>query len=181
MLLQTNMTQTTQMSTDEQWVEMGFVRSAVGIKGWLKISAATEYLDSLLDYDVWRLGKQGHWREFAVAEGKVAGNELQVKLEGVDDRDAAESLKGHTIAIARSAFAEPEANEYYWVDLIGLAVYNRDEVCLGMVKDLMQTGAHDVLVVAGEYGQKLIPFVAQYIDAVDQAGRRITVDWGLDY
>ena len=52
---------------------------------------------------------------------------------------------------------------------------------MGTVGKLLETGAHDVLVIDGEFGQKLIPFVAQYIDEVMLAEQTIHVDWGTDY
>ena len=80
------------------------------------------------------------------------------------------------------------ADEFYWADLIGLEVVNRDGVVLGEVVGLIDTGPHSVLRVApagaGEGAaaeERLIPFVSAYVDTVDLAARRIVVDWGLDF
>ncbi len=103
----------------------------------------------------------------------------------IPDRTAAEGLKGARIFIARSSFPTPEEGEYYWVDLIGLAVVNREGVALGTVSDLMATGPQQVLVIAyqdsGKPLERMIPFVAAYVDDVDLTARRITVDWQPDY
>ncbi|MCP2041735.1 16S rRNA processing protein RimM [Neisseria sp. HSC-16F19] len=163
-----------------QWVAMGYIKGVFGVKGWLKAAVSTEYTDSLLDYPVWRLRKEHDILNVEIATGKVVGDELHVKLEGIDDRDQAFALRGYTIEIDRADFGDTEDDEYYWADLVGLTVTNRDGVVLGAVSKLMETGAHDVLVVDGDYGQKLIPFVAHYIDAVDTA-QGIIVDWGTDY
>lgn len=160
---------------------MGYIKGVFGIRGWVKVSANTEYPDSLLDYREWRLSKDGRHRMIAVEAGKLAGGELQVKFEGVGDRDEAFLLRGYTIEVPRHTFAPTEENEYYWADLVGMQVLNRDNVVLGKVGNLMETGAHDVLVLEGEYGKKLIPFVSNYIDNVDIDSKTITVDWGLDY
>jgi 16S rRNA processing protein RimM len=106
---------------------------------------------------------------------------LQVKFTGIDGRDEAFALRGYTIEIDRADFAPAEEGEYYWADLVGMRVVNREGIELGKVANLMETGAHDVLMVNGEHGQKLIPFVAHYIDHVDNDSRTITADWGLDY
>ncbi len=169
------------MSDSRQWVAMGYIKGAFGIKGWLKIAASTEYTDSLLDYSEWQLSKDGKTRQVSLESGQVHNGELQVKLVGVDDRDSAHALRGYTIEIPREQFAETEDDEYYWTDLIGMTVVNREEQTLGTVANLMQTGAHDVLVVSGEHGQKLIPFVSQYIDQVDTQAKQIRADWGIDY
>ena len=165
----------------QNWVAMGYIKGAFGIKGWLKVKADTEFADSLLDYPEWQLRRDGSVRMVEVAEGKAVGDELQVKFVGIDDRDAAALLRGYTIEIAREAFAPAEEDEYYWADLVGMKVLNRDGVELGAVANLMDTGAHDILVVNGAFGQKLIPFVSHYIDDVNAETRVITADWGTDY
>lgn len=169
------------MTDTQQWVAMGYIKGVFGVKGWLKVAAGTEYADSLLDYPEWRLSKDGRHRSVTLEAGKVAGGILQVKLEGIDDRDEAFALRGCTIEIPRAAFAPAEEGEYYWADLVGMTVTGTEGAALGTVTDLMETGAHDILVVDGGYGRKLIPFVSRYILAVDAAARTITADWGADY
>ncbi|QEY24947.1 ribosome maturation factor RimM [Neisseria animalis] len=169
------------MTDTQQRVAMGYIKGVFGIKGWVKIAASTEYSDSLLDYPEWLLSKDGKTLSVSVEAGKVVSGELQVKFKGIEDRDRAFSLRGYTIEIPREAFAPAEEDEYYWADLVGMQVANTDGIVLGEVKNLMETGAHDVLVIEGEYGQKLIPFVSQYIENVDNDNRTITADWGLDY
>ena len=106
----------------------------------------------------------------------------------VVDRNQAEALKGARIFVPRSSFPTAGTDEYYWVDLLGLDVINREGVALGQVKDLMSTGPQTVLVLAQaseEEGkpplERMIPFVAAFVDNVDLLGRKITVDWQLDY
>lgn len=160
---------------------MGYIKGAFGVKGWLKVQPSTEYTDSLLDYSQWRLVKGKDVQIVEIEAGKAAGDELQVKFANIDDRDAAAIMRGYTIEVPRDSFAQTEDDEYYWADLLGMQVANRDGVVLGEVVKLMETGAHDVIVVRGEYGEKLIPFVSHYIDDVCQQMRVISVDWGLDY
>lgn len=160
---------------------MGYVKGAFGVKGWVKIHADTEYTDSLLDYADWRLRKDGFTQAVEVEEAKVAGDELQVKFAHVADRDAAALLRGYTVEVPRAAFPPVADDEFYWTDLIGMRVNNRAGEQLGEVVKLMQTGAHDVLVVHGVFGEKLIPFVSHFIDSVDEQSRIITADWGADY
>lgn len=169
------------MTDTQRWVAMGYIKGAFGVKGWLKIAADTEYADSLLDYPQWRLRKDGTILTLSVEAGKAVGDELQVKFDGIDDRDQAFLLRGYTIEILRGEFAPTEEDEFYWADLVGMTVVNQEGVTLGVVKNLMETGANDVLVITGEHGQKLIPFVSQYIGNVDADSKTITVDWGLDY
>ena len=167
---------------DADLVVMGFVRGAFGVRGWVKIQADTEHADSLFDYPQWWLKqKNGEWKSYTFEDGAVQPKALVVKFEEVDDRDIAEAMRGMQIAIPRADLPTPPDDEFYWVDLLGLEVVNRDNVVLGKVLNLLETGANDVLVVRGETEERLIPFVSDYIVDVDLAANRITVDWGLDY
>jgi 16S rRNA processing protein RimM len=167
---------------------MGRVAAPYAVKGWLKIQPFTEYLDGLLDYDFWWLGheegRRKGWKEYRVLEGKVHGQTLVVQLDGVDDRTAAEALKGLDVAVNRAEFPETDEDEYYWDDLIGLDVVNTEGVSLGKVAGLLETGAHDVLRVVDEreeLRERLIPFVDAYVREVDMEGKRILVEWGAQW
>ncbi len=132
------------------------------------------------------LPKLSEPRLLRVKNAKEQGDAVVATLEDCEDRNAAEALKGARIFVSRSAFPTPDDDEFYWIDLIGLNVVNREGQALGTVTDLLDTGPHCVLRCAftGEDGQpaeRLIPFVGAYIDKVSLAERQILVDWGLDY
>ena len=163
-------------------VIMGRVASAHGIRGWVKIQPYTEYLDSLMDYATWWIGpERGPWREVAVQPREVHNKTLAALLPDCPDRTAAEKLKGLLIAVPRNSLPEQPDDEYYWSDLIGLAVVNDAGVALGTVANLLETGANQVLSVQGDSGVILIPFVASAIKQVDVKNKIIRVDWSADY
>ena len=115
---------------------------------------------------------------------RTGGDGLIASSPGVPDRTAAEALRGARIFIARSQFPKPGTDEFYWADLIGLAVVNREGLTLGSVVGLLDTGPHSVLRIqppAADGEEVLIPFVSAYVDSVDLPTRRIVVDWGPDY
>jgi len=123
-----------------------------------------------------------------IQEAKEHADTVVASSLDVADRNQAEALKGARIFVPRSSFPTAGTDEYYWVDLLGLDVVNREGVALGQVKDLMSTGPQTVLVLAlasDEQGkpavERMIPFVAAFVDNVDLPGRLITVDWQLDY
>lgn len=163
-------------------VIMGRVAAAHGIQGWVKVQPFTEYLDSLLDYRTWWVGHEhGPWREVEVKQCEVHNKTLAAQLPDCPDRNAAEKLKGLLIAVPRSSLPVQEEGEYYWSDLIGLAVVNEAGMALGTVTNLLETGANDVLCVHGDSGEILIPFVASAIRQVDLQNKTIRVDWSVDY
>ena len=125
-----------------------------------------------------------------ITQAREQGSVVVATAHEVPDRLAAESLNGARVFVSRASFPTAGEGEYYWVDLLGLTVRNRDGVNLGTVADLIDTGAHSVLRVrdadapaddSAQLAERLIPFVAAYVDSVDLAGRLICVDWGLDY
>ncbi|HYD75090.1 ribosome maturation factor RimM [Ramlibacter sp.] len=174
-------------------VEVGRIHDAWGIKGWFKVQPHSASPEALFSSRRWYLQppEKAVKPAFAgtvllrVREAKEHSDSVVAKALEVDDRDAAEALKGARIFVPRSSFPTPADDEYYWVDLIGLAVVNREGVELGTVRDLLSTGPQTVLVIGYQDGDKpaerMIPFVSAYVDQVDIAGRRITVDWQPDY
>lgn len=163
-------------------VIMGRIAAAHGIRGLVKIQPFTEYVDSLLGYESWWIGHEhGPWRKVKVSQCEAHDKTLVAQLPDCPDRTSAEKLKGLLIAVPRSSLPEQGEGEYYWSDLIGLAVANEAGVTLGTVTNLLETGANEVLSVQGDGGEILIPFVASAIKQVDLKNRIIHVDWSADY
>lgn len=131
-------------------VVMGRIVAPYGVFGWLKVVPDTEAFDGLFDYDHWWLGKGDDWRELVVETAKVHNDVIVVKLKGIDDRDAALACKGKQIAVPRVQLPKAEENEYYWSDLIGVRVKNQQDVDFGLIVDVFETGANDVIVVKPE-------------------------------
>ena len=183
-------------STVSEMVVMGRIVAPYGVFGWLKVVPDTEAFDGLFDYKTWWLGKDGDWREMVVETAKVHNDVIVVKLQGIDDRDAAFACKGKQIAVPRDALPEPEENAYYWSDLIGLRVTNQQGVDFGLIADVFETGANDVLVVQADVlksaessttpskekpQERLLPFIATVVLEVDVEAKTMLVDWDEDF
>lgn len=182
-------------------IEVGRVLDAWGIKGWLKILPHSTDPEALFSAKSWflqapdvkfRPGFNAFTGTVAIAvdEAKTHSDSVVVKFDGLDDRNDAEALRGCRIFLPRSAFPKASKDEYYWVDLIGLSVVNREGIALGCVRDLMATGPNSVLCVeyqaahvdgSSKAEERMIPFVSAYVDSVDMIGKLITVDWQPDY
>lgn len=167
-----------------QPVIVGRLGAVYGIKGWLKVNSFTEQTEAIFDYPNWLVGQDGQWQAIRVSEWRRHNNALIAKLAGFDVREQSQALTGLDIAVAADELPPLAEDEYYWRELIGMAVVNRQGYDFGQVVDLMETGSNDVLVVKANlkdaFGKKerLIPFVeSQMIDAIDRQSRRITVDW----
>ena len=182
----------------EDAVEVGRIVGAWGVKGGIKVLPYSSDPKALFSSRRWFLKAPAALRPapapaatvpalLKITDAREHGDGVVATAQEVPDRTTAESLKGALVFVARSSFPTAASDEYYWVDLIGLSVVNREGQTLGTVTDLLDTGPHSVLRVAvpepapeGE-AERLIPFVAAYVDKVDLPERRITVDWGLDY
>lgn len=173
-------------------IEVGRILDAWGIKGWFKILPYSASPEALFSSKRWFLlpsekgGKTfaGPVR-LAIKEAKEHSDSVVASAHEVPDRNTAEALRGARIFVARSSFPTPDPDEYYWVDLIGLDVVNRENIHLGTVRELLSTGPQTVLVIAyeqdGKPAERMIPFVSAYVDGVDLQARRIRVDWQPDY
>lgn len=169
------------VTADTELVPMGRITGAYGTRGWVRVASDTEPSANILAYGPWQVRVGPDWVTYSVVEGRPHGRGLVVKLEGLNDRDAAAALNGAEIAVNRSALPSPGGNEVYWADLVGATVVTREGVVLGQVDHVMPTGANDVLVVMGER-ERLIPFVDdRVVVEVDLAAKRITVDWDPEF
>jgi 16S rRNA processing protein RimM len=169
-----------QKSPPDHLVVMGRIIGPFGVRGWLKIKTFTEEADTLTDFPDWWLNTATGWQKFELAEHELHSKGLVARLEKVADRTAAELLKGIDVAVPRSDLPDTGEKKFYWADLVGLEVVNQQNITLGKVESLLETGAHDVLVVKGEV-ERLIPYVDAFIINIDLAAKRMTVDWQQDY
>lgn len=163
------------------FVIVGEVVGAYGVKGWVKIHSYTESVDNILDYGPWILEDKGNSKEYKILSGRLQGASVIAQLEGIGDRDQALALRSCKILVPRDRFPPAEPGHYYWADLIGLRVENLEGIAFGEVSELLSTGANDVLVVRGE-SERLIPFViGQYVHTVDLENKTIKVEWDADF
>lgn len=196
-----------QPSWPEDAVEVGRVLDAYGVKGWFKVQPFSRDALALLKVRVWFLRRGSESvapRAGPKATASLAlpealhitavrdhGDVLVAQASELSDRNAAEALRGYSVHVSRSNFPPPTADEYYWVDLIGLSVVNLQGETLGRVEGLLDTGPHSVIRVtpavrppeakSAEEAEILIPFVSAYVQDVSFTEARILVDWGLDY
>ena len=173
-------------------IEVGRIADAWGIKGWFKVLPHSASPEALFSSKRWFLQPSERGAKtftgttlLRIREAKDHSDTVVASAHDVPDRSAAEALRGARVFVPRSSFPTPQTDEYYWVDLIGLDVVNREGVVLGQVRELLSTGPQTVLVLEQQVDDKpverMIPFVAAYVDGVDLTARRITVDWQPDY
>jgi 16S rRNA processing protein RimM len=165
-------------------IVLGRIVAPYGVRGWVKIHPFGDDPASWRKMSRWWLAADADgavWQEAEVHGLRAQGAGWVAKLEGVDDRGAADRLDGWYVGAPREAMPDTAKSEFYWADLVGLAVMNEQGESLGKVDSLIETGAHQVLVVKDGETERLLPFVETVVKSVDLADGHIRVDWGRDW
>ena len=170
-----------------EMVTLGRIIGAHGVKGWLSIFSYTDPKENIFSYRPWRLQDENGYRIGEATEYRTQGKKLIASLVDCTTRDDAEALVGAEILVPGSMLQALDEGDYYWRDLIGLAVVNLKGSCLGRIVELLETGANDVMIVRPRAGEdktadRLIPWrMGEVIQTIDLAGQRIVVDWQVDW
>ena len=179
-------------SFDESFAEQGLIKIGTlkkpyGVQGWLWVFSDTEDREAIFAMQPWVIRTALGQRTLTVKNWHAQGKGYVVQLHEIPDRNVAETYYGVTLWAARTDLAPLGEDEHYWADLIGLTVISQpDGVKLGQIKDLFETGAHDVMVVkptpdSVDREERLIPWHKQTVLTVDLAAKTVTVDWAQDY
>lgn len=167
-------------------IVMGRIVAPFGVQGWVKVHPFGDDPLSWRRMPRWWLSAddtaaEAGWQAHTLRGCRQHGKGLIAAFEGIADRNAAETLQGQYIAAPRDAMPEIARDEYYWADLIGLAVVNTEGEALGTITTLLSAGAHEVLQVSDGTLTHLIPFVPDYVPEVDTAGGQVRVVWQKDW
>jgi 16S rRNA processing protein RimM len=167
--------------SEQGLILVGKISGVFGLHGWLKIFSYTKPKANVIGYKSWLLKKNNEERTVKAVQGRPQGNGIVAQIDGVTDRDQALLLMGWDIYISHEQLPALNKGEYYWVDLVGLAVENLEGLQLGKVDTIFETGANDILIVKGER-ERAIPFLRdQTVKAIDLESGKMIVDWDADF
>ncbi len=157
---------------------VGKITGHYGVKGWLKVYSFTQPMENIANYSQWYVGGE----LIKGIKAKRHGKTMVAYFSGIDSREKSQSFIGKEVEISAGELGQLPEDEYYWRQLIGLAVRNMEGQEVGVIKSIFETGANDVLVVeTGEGKEQLIPYIlggtVTQVDLVDQT---MTVDWELE-
>ena len=179
----------------DEWIAVGAVRGAFGVGGALKVEPYSDIESTVLNQArKWRMGisaqagapssRAGGGLPFplpadvAVTGTRIHGGFVIATIDRPVSREQALALKGTEVLVQRRDFPPPDADEYYWADLIACEVVDPTGRLLGTVEGLDDHGAQSVLRLDNGI---LIPFVAAFILEVAPARKRIVTDWSADW
>ena len=164
---------------------VGRITAVFGVRGWVKVHAYTEQVETLCSYQPWLIDTAAGVKPIQIDEWRKHGESLVAHIVGIDDRDIAQTWCGNDILVEKAKLPELKSNDYYWYQLEGLSVvshYEGEQIRLGTVKSLLETGANGVLVIKGDgesidREERLIPYVDQFVTSISMAESRIDVIW----
>ena len=152
-----------------------------GVRGWVKIFSYSRPREQIFSYKSWLIKLGSEWQEYKVVQTNSQGKNLIARLDGIEDREKARIFVGSDIAILREQLPQLPAGEYYLRDLISLQVVDLAGNSLGIVVDIKETGANDVLVVQGDQ-ELLIPLlIDRVVKRIDKQQGQILLDWDPEY
>ena len=164
---------------------VGRITTVFGVRGWVKVHSFTEQVEVLCSYKPWLIATASGIQQLEIDDWRRHGESLVVHIKDIDDRDLAQTWCGNDILVDKGNFPDLNTDDYYWHQLEGLAViahHEDQQVRLGVVKSILETGANDVLVVKGDSEsidpeERLIPYVDEFVVKVDLAEQKIDVNW----
>ena len=157
-------------SEPEDPIVVGFVGPPHGVRGTILVKPA---------------GDGRHLREGVeplvggerrrIVSSRSTNKGFLLDLEGVESREAAEALRSQELQLGRRELDEPEEGEFYVEDLVGLTVFDESGDSLGVVSEIFDTPAHEVVVIRSEDGESLVPFTLEHVPEVDVGSGRLVV------
>ena len=165
---------------DEKKLLVGKINGFFGIQGWVKILSYTKPRKNILEYQPWYFINNGSYQVIEIISGREQSKTIVAQVKGIDNRDEAVQLIGKDLYINKKQLPELDDDEHYWHELTGFRVINKNEVDLGIVDYLVDTGSNHVLVTKGD-AERWIPYIEPFLVSVDKQKKVITVDWDKNY
>ena len=160
----------------QEYFEIGQIVNHFGIKGMVKVNPFTDDISQFEKLKSILLVKDGKLSEVEIEETKYSKNQVLLKLKGIDTVEEAEKYRGCYLKIARSNSKKLPKDTYFIADLLGLTVYTDENILLGKVEDIYNSGANDIYVIKSEDGKQiLLPGIGEVIKQIDLEQEKIIV------
>ncbi len=164
------------MSDESDFVVIGLLRRAHGVRGEVSAQPVSDMPERFKALERVLVRHGGTTREVAVEGVRRKGGSVLLKLEGVDDRTAAEALTGAEIGVGRNDVCPIPEGTYYVFDLIGCRVVGKDDRDIGLIDDVWKTPANDVFAVKTASGEVLIPVVQSVVKEIDLRRKIVRIE-----
>ena len=157
-------------------LEIGQIVNTFGIKGMVKVKPFTDDIRRFDELKTVYVEKNGNQTEYEIEEVKYHKDMVLIKFKGIDKVEQAEMLRNSYLTVSRESVEKLEEGRYYIVDLLGLEVYTDEQILLGTLEDIFNTGSNDIYVVKDKQGKQiLLPAIQDVIKQIDIENKKIIV------
>ena len=165
---------------EEKKLLVGKINGFFGVQGWVKIFSYTKPRKNILEYQPWYFVDNETYKVIEITSGREQSKTIVAQVKGINNRDEALQLIGKDLYINKDQLPELDNDAHYWHELTGFRVINKNEVDLGIVDYLVDTGSNHVLVTKGET-EHWIPYIEPFLVSVDKHKKVISVDWDENF
>ncbi len=164
-------------SHGDRTVSIGRIHRARGVQGEMKVMPLTDFPERYEDLtSVLVTPPDGRPSLFEVTGARVRGTDVYLRLAGIEDRDAAEALRGSMLGVPESDVVDAGEDSVYFYDIEGMRMVDGDGTLIGTVVDVERYPASDILIVETDEGRIMVPAIAKFITAVDRGRGELTAD-----
>lgn len=157
------------------YLTVGKITSAYGINGEVKIFPFTDHVDRFYDIDFAYISDDDELNKYDIETVRLIKNIIIIKFKGINNRNDAEKLKGYFMKVVIEDSIELNENEYFIKDLINMRVFTDEKKELGVLVDVLKTGANDVYVIRTDERDILLPAIEDVIKEVNVKEKRMIV------
>ena len=157
-------------------LQIGQIVNTFGIKGMVKVKPFTDDIRRFDELKTVYVERKDNQTEYEIEEVKYHKDMVLIKFKGIDKIEQAELLRNSYLSISRDSVEELEEGRYYIVDMLGLEVYTDEQILLGTLEDIFNTGSNDIYVVKDEKGKQiLLPAIQDVIKQIDIENKKMIV------
>ena len=157
-------------------LEIGQIVNTFGIKGMVKVKPFTDDIRRFDELKTVYVEKNNNQTEYEIEEVKYHKDMVLIKFKGIDKVVQAEMLRNSYLTVSRDSVEKLEEGRYYIVDLLGLEVYTDEQILLGTLEDIFNTGSNDIYVVKDKQGKQiLLPAIQDVVKQIDIENKKIIV------
>lgn len=157
-------------------LEIGQIVNTFGIKGMVKVKPFTDDIRRFDELKTVYVEKNSNQTEYEIEEVKYHKGMVLIKFKGIDKVEQAEMLRNSYLTVSRDSVEKIEEGRYYIVDLLGLEVYTDEQILLGTLEDIFNTGSNDIYVVKDKQGKQiLLPAIQDVVKQIDIENKKIIV------
>lgn len=171
---------------NRELMKIATLKKPYGIKGWLWVFSETQERSDIFKMQPWWIKTATGFKPLTVKQWRTQGQGLVAYFEEIVDRNMAETMHGTSVWVSKDNFPSLGEDEYYWSDLVGLVVINEQGENLGVIKQMFETGAHEIIELTPttdsiDNEERLIPWHKEVVLSVDLPNKTMLVAWGADY